>query len=119
MPKQVVKNKGEKPPVLSEEELREQIALEVHDWHCPDEKGVVETYWTGPSMQDYLECADVILPYIQQAKVEVAREIFEEIGKSASHLQEPVEVAFYFYKKDWQSLKDKFLKPKEGDKNDR
>ena len=102
----------EKPPTLNDEELREQIALEVHDWHCPDEKGVVETYWTGPSMQDYLECADVILPYIQQARKPKTRII--DITRAKKKVrQDTAREIFEDVERLWpipQPLKDKWLK---------
>ncbi len=56
------------------EQLGEKIALEVHEWHCPDEACVDEVYWTGLCMADYLECADQILVLIKQALPELAKE---------------------------------------------
>lgn len=60
-----------------DEALREEIADIVHVWHCPDEAGIDEVYWTGIPKQDYLECSDQILSLIQpilSARVEQAKQ---------------------------------------------
>ncbi len=47
--------------MTNRKEMVEELAKIIHSWHCPDEACVDEVYWTGPCMQDYLDCANQIL----------------------------------------------------------
>jgi len=74
---QLFNPKGEKPPVLSEEQFSEWC--QTHQVHCKGE--CLQVGNTYLCRQEAQRDADVAYyePLIQQAKEEVAREIFEEI----------------------------------------
>ena len=90
----------EKPPVLSDEQIVEDMVERYRKW---DARGTPDRVIMNKILTN-------IKPLIaQQAKAEIAREIFEEIEK-ASTLQFNSAYGVKIFLKRWQSLKDRFLK---------
>lgn len=103
------------PPVLSEEV---QGNIDIPCEGCALVKDMLNTtciqcvfgYILQAQRDDtYQKMLDAFEPLVQQARQEVAREIFEEIEKASS----PMNTNMYgisLSKAQWQSLKDKHLK---------
>ena len=103
----------EKPPVLSDKEM-DKVKFDMGSpWGC------VDRYTVGKAIAEAQRDADVAHyePIIEQAKVDVAREIFEEIEKILEptfRKETPLPIPnFYIRETKLQSLKDKWLKKAE------